>query len=677
MDKTKTIYKLILICFFAAAFGAIVLTGGANFAYAATEFADAPTTKSVTAVVGYEISYEGAVTYRRGNYVANTYAKDIKAVFDLNGASSYKLDVTVDGYTADGKVTPATAATVAYDVKVSGKVEILLTTYSGNEILGSVKSTVFSDVDAPLTPAEKPMDKWLKNGEYYDISLPLEAFRDELSGRGDIYYRYDVAGEEKSVMKKLSSDDALTLVAHDAGTLTVYYFDNAYNCKIVGYGYDKFDKVPPSAPIITVTPNVDPSTANGYAAYFTVSIDYPVDAESGLADKQYYTLITTSGEREEYVAPFELTAAKNYEIRANATDNAGNVSETVVAKVKATDFDRVEPTVDNVQVTVDIRKSPSFTVTLSAYDNLSGIAKAYIDGTDKTLASAGANDAYTVSFDAFDLTGFVIKTEDRVGNVAINRVALNYFGETVAEKFKRYGEAYRALDKAKYTEDSLTEIENCYLRINTLIEINGVEAEFNTVFAELDEALNGTDKFIYVIDNPPRYLSGALTFKADTADFDGYVLGDEIKLVMSSEHVDGDYVNTAGFKEGFYDCFTLKIFHNDREVGNLNSGIKVSVNMPVGFYERRYALVNIADGETVEIATVNNKIEFTLHSGGSFALVISGKNTPASNAANAPKTVSVFGHRLSYGAFFGSVFGVLGGVIIIIVVLIVIRKKRG
>lgn len=677
MDKVKRIYKVLIFCILTAAFVLLcVLTGGANFAYAAQGDADAPTISSVTAVSGYDISDSGAVIYRRGAYLSGIYAKDIAITFDLNGADSYRLDVTTDGYTAEGRITPADSDTVTYNVRSSGKVEINLTSFSGGAEVGAVKETVFSDADVPLIPEYEPMDRWVKDGEKYDISLPLDEFRDEISGRGDIYYRYDEKGQGRGAVKKLDSDDVFTMTAEKAGTLFMYFFDNAFNCKIAEYDFDKFDGVAPPKPIIKVEPNVDTETSGGYAAYFTVSIDYPADRESGLAEKQYYTLITTSGESEEYIAPFELNVAKNYEIRAYSADNAGNVSDTASEKVKATDFDRVEPAVHNVQVTVDIRKSPAFTVTLSASDNLSGVKGVYIDGTDISFSSAGVADVYTASLDAFDMTGFAIHTVDKVGNVAVNRVILNYFGETISDKLVKYGKDYRALDRSKYTESSLSLIENRYLAINTLIETNGTESDFNALFSELDVAFNGIDKFLYTIETTPRYLSGALTFKADITDFDGYVLGDEIKLVLNGAQAEGDFVDKAGFSQGFYDSFSLKILHNGREVGDLKNGIKISMNMPVGFYERRYALLN-ADGEAMEIATVNNKIEFVIKNGGTFILAISGGNTPLGNVQNTQKTISVFGHRLSYGAFFGSIFGVLGGVGIIVAVLIIVRKKRG
>lgn len=107
---------------------------------------------------------------------------------------------------------------------------------------------------------------------------------------------------------------------------------------------------------------------------------------------------------------------------------------------------------------------------------------------------------------------------------------------------------------------------------------------------------------------------------------------------------------------------------------SLTSGIEIEMNLPFGYYERKFVIVNKATNEIVPTTIYNNQIAFTLKDSGDYVMVISGDK---SIDTSVPKTVKVFGKAMPYPTFFGIIFGTLGGVIVIVGVLMIIKKKKG
>ncbi len=242
---------------------------------------------------------------------------------------------------------------------------------------------------------------------------------------------------------------------------------------------------------------------------------------------------------------------------------------------------------------------------------------------------------------------------------------------------KSYSASYLNADFSEYTANAVEKINAAFAKLNVLISSDLTSSEdFNNCFKEIDELMSGKSSFSYVIETAPTYLSGALTYTINDVDFAGYKKGDEIKLTFASVGNSDDFLKASGFNKGFSENFTLNVFYNGELQKSLSNGLKISMNMPVGFYERNYALFNADTGEKADITLINNKIEFTLTESGNYSLVISGASTPTKNVS-ASKGVTVFGHQISLAAFLGTV---IGGVVVAaagIAVVITVFKRRG
>lgn len=679
MDNKKIIkgnFYLIVLLLSAVIFAAAVLSvffSVESRAYAA----ELPSVNSVTAETVTETDLQNFLTTGKLNYTRTAYedkySRNVRIEFTALGASYYRIDTA---YGANDPVlgtmtpVPSGATSVSYDVKLSGEIKVIFTSFDENQIaIGSVSKTVKSDNDKPSFASVNRMTDWLPAGAVFDIKVFLESFVDELSGRGGIFYSIN----DGAITALDEGGDVFTLRINSNSVLKLYQFDNAGNMLESSYDFDKFDTVAPPKPEIILTPNVDPSQSNGYAGYFTVELKFYVDDESGLSENCYYVL---NGQRTVYTGPFRLDEARTYELNAYAVDNAGNVSAASQVAVPSTSFDRVQPSVNNLTVEYDVRSELPCTISFAASDQMSGIKYAYIEGTSVyfTLTAGGV---YRASADCYGKSGLVVLVEDRAGNVSVNHVAINYFGiDSIAAVIKNCAEMYKETDFSLYTEDAVLRINDCYVELNALLSSDlSQTGDFKAVSDKIAELISGKNKFVYSIQTPTEHLSGALTFEVNTEDFAGYKIGDEIKLVFNAEQVTGDFVALSGFSEGFYDVFSLKVYYNGTEMSALADGMKITLNMPVGYYERNYKLINVADMSVVETSVFNNKIEFKLNKSGVYALVVSGSPEKAGTQTG-EKTISVFGRELSYGVFFGTVFGVTGAAVIAIVVIVIVAKKR-
>lgn len=679
MDNKKIIKVnpcLIVLLLTAVIFAAAVLSVFASVetkAYAA----ELPSVNSVTAESVTETDLQNFLTTGKLNYTrtayGDKYSRNVRIEFSALGASFYRID-TAYGANAPvlGTMTPVPSGetSVFYDVKLSGEITVIFTSFDENQItIGSVSKTVKSDNDKPSFASVNRMTDWLPAGAVFDIKVFLESFADELSGRGGIFYSIN----DGAITALDAGGDVFTLRINSDSVLKLYQFDNAGNLLESRYDFDKFDTVAPPKPEIILTPNVDPSQSNGYAGYFTVELKFYADDESGLSEDCYYVL---NGQRTIYTGPFRLDEARTYELKAYAVDNAGNVSAASQVTVPSTSFDRVQPSVNNLTVEYDVRSELPCTITFVSSDQMSGIKYAYIEGTSVyfTLTAGGV---YRASVDCYGKSGLVVLVEDRAGNVSVNHVAVNYFGiDSIAAVIRSCAEMYNETDFSLYTEEAVQSINDCYVELNALLSSDlSQTGDFKAVSDKIAELISGKNKFVYSIQTPTEHLSGALTFEVNIEDFAGYKIGDEIKLVFNAEQVTGEFVSLSGFSEGFYDVFSLNVYHNGTAVSDLADGIKISLNMPVGYYERNYKLINVADMSVVETSAYNNKIEFKLNKSGVYALVVSGSPEKAGTQTG-DKTISVFGRELSYGVFFGTVFGVAGAAIIAIVVIVIVAKRR-
>ena len=707
MDK-RALQNTHIFFFFAVIFAILFVTfvicfpNADNIALA--EASDAPVT--ATAVTGATINSDGSITFTRGAYALGggssdrRLAKDIKINFPYRGEDYFRIFVTVKGNTIVGDWRTATGEPYEYTVTANGTVVVEKRAYDENyQELNSLREavTVYSDnvAPTPATVTEMGEGDWVKDGEEFDINVDMTAYSDGESGNGEVWYKmvdannnaYDFLGgqtpdySDKDIeiapgsmfFYADSTSDRLTFRASHKATLYIYYFDRAYNVTRKEYVFDKFDATPPPAPEIFVTPNSDMSNTNGYTSSYTVSIRSYEDGQSGL-DKTYYR-INNSGAWTEYIGEFNLNEARNYSISAYSVDKSGLASERATYDIHAATFDKTDPTVSNVEISYDVRKENNCTVKFVSYDRQSGIGSVYVVGVNATVVF-GTSDVFTVSFDSFGVSGIEIHVVDKVGNEAISRQPLILSGGDLTAKIRSYGASYRNLDINDYTAKSIEELDRAYEALNNLLYYGFAQSgEYAEVFARIDDIIAGKNRLVFTLESQPKYLSGGLTFEVDESDFIGYRKGDEIRVTMRGGNSDSrNYLSMSGFKKGFVDYFSLGLSFRGEEVSPLDNGVRISLNMPVGFYERQYALFDATTGEKVDIILVNNKIEFTLKSSSSYALVISGASEPKRNEET--KSITVFGNRLSYGVFFGTIFGIAGVVIIIVVVIIIASKKR-
>ena len=667
MDKLnikRSVLIFNIFCFLVAA----VFVAGLNFSADVGFAADLPE-PTVTAVTDAYFT-DGEVKYNRGDY-SGTYSKDVEITFNVGSASYYKIDVDVDGVITEGIKTAAPSdGKVLYKVHRSGVVTATLYAYDEGEALsGSASKTVKSDNADPVAPTHTEMDRYYKPGSVYNVNINLNEVSDLHSGRGKIYYSLST---DKSSLIEVTNSDAVTLSISDKTTVYLYVFDNAKNCVVEEYVFDKFDGTAPAKPEITVTPISDLTKTNGYTSGYEVEINYGFDTESGIKNRFYFV----NDAKNEYNGAFTLDRAAEYKIRAYSADACGNISEETSVKIAADAFDNDAPSIINATAIYDLTQEKPVKLRVEARDTQSGIKEISAAGGEVFAESSAG--VYELYFDCYGVPSVVINATDKVGNVSFQHVAFNYFNDkNFSDKLKFYSASYRNADFSEYTENAVEKINAAFAKLNVLVSSDLTTSEdFDSCFKDIDELMSGKGSFSYVIEKAPTYLSGALTYTVNGGDFDGYKKGDEIKLTFASVGNSDDFLKNSGFDKGFCENFALNVFYNGELQKSLSNGLKISMNMPVGFYERNYALFNADTGEKVEIKLINNKIEFTLTESGNYSLVISGASTPTTNVS-ASKGVTVFGHRLSLAAFLGTV---IGGVVVAaagIAVVIIVFKKRG
>ena len=407
-----------------------------------------------------------------------------------------------------------------------------------------------------------------------------------------------------------------------------------------------------------------------------MEIDYSADERSGLKEPQSYYF---NGEKRTYTGPFTIDEPTTFLLTAYAEDNAGNVSASASESRDLTTFDVTAPNVVSFTMEIDLRKSKICSVYASVSDVHSGVSRVYLSGGVASFHPVTTTD-YVAEFDCYGLRELTLVAEDVVGNVAESHLSLNLFGnERVSESLRSIAQRYATTDFSLYEESARAEIEKAYVELNVLAgSATSTENDFNAAAERLEKAY-APENVSYTITEPTSYLSGMLEYEIDPNDFSAYRLGEEIKLSFAPADPDDSLVAAAGFSGGFSDGFSLTLSVAGETIAEeLDSGVSIKLNLPVGYYERSYAL--FFGGEQVAAEKINNKLEFTLKKGGDYVLVVSGGRKPASNDDNQPKYVTVFGRRLSYGVFFGTVFGIIGGVALAIGGLILfakLRRKRG
>ena len=620
------------------------------------------------------------------------YYKNLKVKFNIDNSSDlakyYCFGIATDGnqefINSPINITITGIVPVYYQITEDGNYQITIYVYNedNQQIGASTAQNVKSDVTMPNEFAEvNYMTSYFSEGGQFNVKINSLYANDELSGLDCVYYAFDYKNENLTDINhtKIVGNYA-TFGITDNGTLSVWYFDKAGNMKLIDYEFDRFDFVAPSQPQITVEPISDIDKTNGYTKGYRVTIDYPGDNEngSGLNLQQYYKLNDLEVVYTDY---FLIVDQKIYTIKAKAQDKAGNYSEEATVNISSNSFDNIAPSINNLKIYIDLKNALSFTIQFVGEDSQSGIDYAYIDGLDTEVRFvAGINNSYRADFDAFKHNSVAVHVVDNVGNDMMSQVSFNYIGGTYSDKLQEYHKEYSELVWDSYNASTQSAINKKYSSLNNyLITNNTQNTDFDKLFAEMDKLILGTNNYTYIIKNVPNYISSNIKYEIEASDIADYKKGDNIKLYFETIAIDNasEYVSKAEFKKGFCEGFSLNAYHYDTLLENLSKGINIEMLMPNGYSSRQIALFDANTGEKIDIVIYNSStINFTMKGSQDFVMVIQGDTQRDETQLPTPKTIKIFGKSLSYGVFFGVVFGTLGGVIIIIGVMIILRRRH-
>jgi len=663
MDKLNIKRGILIICIawlLATAVFCILLPS--ETAYAESVIVE----NKVTCIVSADV-IDGKVNYVRGDYVDCRYAKDIELSYTVN-AQYYSVDFSVnDGNVVTGAIS-AVDGELLIKITQNGKVKVTVKAYNGDKTqIAEIEKIVYGDNISPEVPVFEGMERYCGQGEIYNAYIDTYSAADNLSGVGKVLY--SVGSGEITEIDEIVNGISVGL--SEAATISVYYFDNAFNCYAVDYVFDKFDLTAPPLPSFEVTPNSDLNLTGGYASSYNVQIDYGVDTQSGIA-KRFYSV---NGQAySEYLSSFTVNREISYKFSAYSIDGVGNKSE-VAEFILESKVDATAPSFTGITVSYDPTAATVAKIRLEIRDGLSGVDRVVIKGEDLTFTET-VGGVYELGYDCYGKSSVDVTAFDKAGNFDTAHVNFNYFDKAdISEKIKNLADWYKNADFTLYTQKSADDIKSAFERLGVMLASSVTTQEnFRSVFKEIDALIDGTNKIIYSVESVPKYISGGLTYTVTESDFSDFLKGDEIKLVFSAVNNENLFVGQSGFGEGFSENFKLMVLYKGTDAGILENGLKISLNMPVGFYERKYALFDTETGEKYDIVCINNKIEFTLKKSSSLSLVIAGK--PQQVAEKESKTVSVFGRKVDLGAFLGVVFGGVAFVIIGVVVVIVISKRR-
>lgn len=618
----------------------------------------------------------------------NAYYKDITVNYEINNSMGnlnyYQFGVSKNGgveIMQDAYGINYEREEISYTIADEGTFDITLYVYDmGGKAVEKLIKTVKSDITPISDFAEiSNMPQYLKGGYKYDIQIDTAKITDELSGIDSIYYQFDYIDENKQDidLTKITGNHAACQIDNN-GELTVWYFDNAGNFSRQSVIFDKFDSTAPLNPVFTVTPISDIEKANGYTKGYIVDIDYPDDEAggSGLKDVLYYTV---NNETFPYTGQFTLTETKNYTIKAKSIDNAGNISTDSIYEISVNNFDTLQPSVNNIKLSFDMRKELFGRIDFTGIDSQSGIDKAYIEGLEQTVffTKTGTN-LYSAEFKCFGLSNLTLHISDKAGNDKTAHIPLDYFDGEYGGNLERINSAYINLSTNAYNKNALEKLEDKFDLLNIYLISNTQNTDFDSIFNDIDAILKGSYNYGYVINTAPKIISANITYTLDSSDIADYKVGDEIRLEFTAEDASDieSYVENAGYKNGFGEKFGLYFYHNDELLDIFSKGVKIEMAMPSEYITRKVAIFDTENGKQLDISIYNSRvISFEVKSGGGeYILVIQGEK--GKDTQKETKGIKIFDKTFSYGVFFGIVFGSIGCAAIAIAIITIVKKKQ-
>ena len=164
------------------------------------------------------------------------------------------------------------------------------------------------------------MDAWQKVGVTFDVNVEWSSCADVSGIYEKAYYFLEYANESiEPAWKEISiqSSDVTTITITNNCEITLLCYDNSGNYAQETIAFDKFDGIAPPQPTYTITPTL---TETSMAKNYTITVNYPNDAQSGLKSEQYYLLNGQSYLYDGSIIIGENPA--NYNLRLYSVDNA-------------------------------------------------------------------------------------------------------------------------------------------------------------------------------------------------------------------------------------------------------------------------------------------------------------------------------------------------------------------
>lgn len=264
-------------------------------------------------------------------------------------------------------------------------------TYSSSAMRPYTVINYTNDVTAPtVTSVTGNPTSWTKN----NVTLTVNGAKDNSGGAGLHSTPYSFSTTKGSY----SWQSGKTKVISSNGTVYVYVRDALGNIRLVAtINITKIDKTAPTVPTVTGNPTSWTNSSTTLTASST-------DSASGVAA---YSFSTTKGS-------YSWQTGKTKAVSANTTyyvyakDNVGNISSATTVTVSK--IDTVKPVISNVSVSKD-SDTKKTTVTVTASDTLSGVAKYSFDG---------GTTWQTESRKTFDSTPNTVSiaVKDNAGNIA-------------------------------------------------------------------------------------------------------------------------------------------------------------------------------------------------------------------------------------------------------------------
>lgn len=681
-------YKLILLIVFGIIFLTvfIVSTGNAlDSAFAQEIISEAVLTSTRIK----DINSEGTITYLYDVAYESGYAKDVKATFDVT-ADYYSFEYSIDNgdIVAEAIQQTPNSGKVVFSADTTGIYNLTCYAYAdenGSTQVGKASTIFRNDVDAPNLPEIKEMDTWQQVGVAFDVNVEWSSCTDVSGIYEKAYYFLEYGnGLIEPAWKEISiqSSDVTTITITNNCEITLLCYDNSGNYAQKTIAFDKFDGISPPQPTYTITPTL---TETSMAKNYTITVNYPNDAQSGLKSEQYYLLNGQSYLYDGSIIIGENPA--NYNLRLYSVDNAGNRSEYVDITIKNTNFDLLSPTIDNLSYTIDVTEMDNMcTLSFAGNDSGgSGIKSAYIVELDKYLSKfiLGNDEIYTIKFNCLNYYTLTIHVTDYAGNVAVQQVLINHFSDVdvnnaVSDIITQFSQA----TQSDYNVDTWGSITSSISMLNMALEMEGkTKNEILIVCEEISKLLKSDLVVDYKIKSIPEIASSMINFIVDGNELtNGYKKGDVVTFELLSANVDEiketQAKNLAGIKDSFCTAFDINVIFSGVEINqDVGLNAKAIMNLPPDYLNREFVLINLTDNVKVDGVISNNKMEFAIEKSTDYVLVISGGKA-VSGTKEENKTITVLGNVISLPKFLGIVCGIGCALIIVVVVLVVLMIKR-